>query len=79
MIFGCILLFLLSIVLFFRSFAFYEEDQKFNIIQGEVPDQNYDTLFAFTLEDQGGQSFQEKIPEGRDYVVSVVCNYGAIG
>ena len=48
MILGCILLFLLSINLFFRSYAFYEGDQKFNIIQGDVPAQNYDTFYIYT-------------------------------
>jgi len=63
-----------------RTFSFYEEHQKFDVIKGKISNQNYDTSFSFFIEDeQKNMKNVSSIPSGKDYTISVVCDKGAIG
>ena len=76
----CISILLLTVVIVIRSFALYEEKKEFDVIKGQVPDQNYDVMFSFFLTDkEGNKKSIENIPEGKDYEVSLECNNGATG
>ncbi len=80
MIFICFVVLLCTVIVVFRSFALYEEKKEFDVIKGRVPDQNYDVLFAFTLEDEDGNKTNiENVPEGTNYEVTVSCDKGATG
>jgi len=71
---------LLSGILIYRAYSFYEEKSSFDLIRGEVQDQNYDVSLVYVLEDKSGnQVMSETIPEGRDYYVTVDCNHEAKG
>ncbi len=71
---------LFTVVIVLRSFALYEEKKEFDVIKGRVPDQNYDVMFSFSLEDEAGNKTNlETIPEGKDYKVTVDCNNGSTG
>ncbi len=77
-IFSSILL--LTVIIVIKSFALYEEKRNFDIIKGQVPDQYYDVLFAYTLEDQeGNKTTLETMPEGKNYEVTITCDNGANG
>ncbi len=76
----CFVVLLCTVIVVFRSFALYEEKKEFDVIKGRVPDQNYDVLFAFTLEDEDGNKTNiENVPEGTNYEVTVSCDKGATG
>lgn len=71
---------LLAVVIVYRSYSIYQEKQEFDVIRGNVPDQNYDAMFTFYLVDETGtKKLIETIPEGRDYYISVICNHNANG
>ncbi len=78
LIFGGILFLLfLTIMIVYRSFAFFEENQEFNIIKGQVPDQYYDVLLSLTEEKDGIKTQIQEIPEkenGKKYNVEVLCD-----
>ena len=76
----CFVVLLCAIIVVFRSFAFYEEQKEFDVIKGKVPDQNYDVMFSFLLEDTEGKKVNiETIPDGQDYDVTILCDKGATG
>jgi len=71
---------LLTAIFFYRSYAIYQEKQEWNVIKGNVPNQNYDALFSFLLEDETGQNQLIKTaPEDHKYDVLVTCNNNANG
>ncbi len=79
---SAVLVVLIAAVIIYRSFAFYEEEKSFNIIKGQVPDQNYDTMVSFYVEDDAGnQNFVETMPteNGHNYSVTASCDNGATG
>jgi len=77
---GMIIILLISSMIVYRTLAFYTSSEDFDAIKGQVPDQNYDTLFAFYQEDiNGHQTFLTTIPEKAPYDVVVTCNKGATG
>lgn len=76
---SCLIL-LLSAILIYRTYSIYQEQQEFDVIRGNVPDQNYDALFSFTIEDEtGNKRMSNTIPEGKDYKVTIECTNGATG
>jgi len=82
--FGYLILLIIVFLIFSffvsRTFSFYEEHQKFDVIKGKISNQNYDTSFSFFIEDeQKNMKNVSSIPSGKDYTISVVCDKGAIG
>ncbi|MCI8394168.1 MAG: hypothetical protein HFH86_01625, partial [Bacilli bacterium] len=75
---GFSLVILLTIIIFIRSYALYEEKKTYDVIQGNVPHflDSYDVQVAFTLD---GVASSSK-PQGEDLVVDqIVCTNGALG
>jgi len=71
---------LLSGILLYRAYSFYEEKNSFDLIHGKVDDQNYDVNLVYVIENESGDKvMSETIPEGRDYYVTVDCAKGAKG
>ncbi len=71
-----------AVLILYKSFALYEQRNSFEIVNGQVPDQNYDAMLSFYVDDgNGNQSFVESMPteNGHNYTVTVTCNNGAIG
>ena len=80
MIIGSIIMVLLiTVIVVYRSFAFFESSQEFNVIKGSVPNQNYDLMLSFQIEDGNGIQISNTIPEGKNYEISIICNNGATG
>ncbi len=80
-IIGSIVLFILiTVIVVYRSFALFEEKQEFDVIKGSVPNQNYDLMLSFQVEDENGnQTLSNTIPSDHNYEVSIICNNGASG
>ena len=80
-IIGSIVLFvLITGIVVYRSFALFEENQEFDVIKGIVPDQNYDLVLSFQVEDENGdQILSNTLPSDHTYEVSITCNNGASG
>ena len=77
---GAVVVLLIMAVIIYRSYAIYEEQSFFNVIKGSVPEQNYDVMLSYTIEDKdGNKTSSTTIPEGRNYEVTVTCNEGAKG
>ncbi len=75
-----VLVFLITILVLYRSFALFEENQAFDVIKGSVPNQNYDLMISFQIEDENGnRRISETIPDDRNYEVNIECNNGASG
>ena len=78
-----IVVLLITIIVLYRSFAYFENIQEFDVIKGIVPEQNYDIMISLTKEDENGNKTAiEYIPEKNEeqkYEVSVVCNNEATG
>ena len=65
MIIGSIVLVLLiTVIVVYRSFAFFEESRDFNVIKGQIPNQNYDLMLSFQIEENGNRRMSNTIPEG---------------
>ncbi len=81
MIIGSIIFILLiTVIVVYRSFALFEENLEFDVIKGVIPNQNYDLMFSFQVEDENGnKKISETIPEGRNYIIEMKCNNEAIG
>lgn len=50
----CSLFLLLTGIALYRSFALYEEKKELNIISGSIPNQDYDQMLSFYIEDENG-------------------------
>ena len=75
-----VLVFLITILVLYRSFALFEENQAFDVIKGSIPNQNYDLMISFQIEDENGnRRISETIPDDRNYEVNIECNNGASG
>jgi hypothetical protein len=58
-------------IIFFRSYALYEEDKTFNVIRGQVPEfSSSDIQIAYTIDGEKSSSF----PIAHIYNVDVDCN-----
>ncbi len=67
-------------IIVYRSFAFFEEKLEFDIIKGQIPNQNYDLMLTFQTEDENGnRKISETIPEEKDYIIDITCNNDATG
>ena len=76
---GRIILLLAGIYLY-GTFAIFEENREFNIIKGQVPNQKYDVMLSYNIvNNDGTKIFQETMPEGRNFGVSIECDHGATG
>ena len=76
---GIIVFLLIAGILVYRSYAIYQEKKEFDVMRGNVPDQNYDVQLAFILEDElGNQQRLDTIPEGKNYTVSITCNDNSV-
>ncbi len=76
---GIIVFFLILGIILYRSYAIYQERKTFDVINDNVPDQNYDTMLSFYYEETNGtQKLVSEIPKG-NYVVRVSCDKDAIG
>ena len=65
---GAVVVLLIMAVIIYRSYAIYEEQSFFNVIKGSVPEQNYDVMLSYTIEDKdGNKTSSTTIPEGRNY------------
>lgn len=79
-IFLATIIILMSAIFLYRTYSIYQESQEFDVIKGNVPDQNYDIMFIFYLVDENGmKSMIETVPEGKNYQVEVTCNHDAKG
>ena len=66
---------LVGSILFYRSYALYKEEKEFNVIQGRIPDFNYDVKLAIVVDGEKQERIPEK-PETGFYKVEVVCDKG---
>ncbi len=78
-----VLVLFLTILAFYQSFAFFEENQTFDVIKGSIPNQNYDLMLAITKEDMNqNKTVIQQVPEKNSeqkYEVEIDCNNDAIG
>lgn len=70
---------LLSATLIYRAYSFYEENNFFDLIHGEVPNQNFDIFVSYYEDNNGEETLLSSMPEGREYQVEIVCNQGGSG
>lgn len=68
----------ISVILFYRSYAIYEESKSFDVIGGSVPNQDYDVKISYYIDD-GNKRFVSSIPDGNQWKVDVTCDKGAEG
>ncbi|MCI8394199.1 MAG: hypothetical protein HFH86_01780 [Bacilli bacterium] len=67
-------------IIIYQSFAMYEQKMIYNVIQGQVPNLEYDTLISFVIESEDGtQQKVNDLPGKEDYYVLADCTNGAIG
>jgi len=77
---GVGVLLLVSAIFLYRSYAIYQEEQRFNVIKGSVPNQDYDVFLSYYLiGDNGEKTFMETMPQGRGYKIDIQCDKGALG
>ena len=73
---GVFLVLLVGGIVLYKTFAFYEEKKEYNILQGQIPYfVSNDVKLALLLNGENVNS----LPEGKEYVVVVECDKGAIG
>ncbi len=68
---------LITIVIVIRTYAVYQEQKEYDVIEGSVPEfmDDFDVKVALTIDGTPGTTFPEK---GNDKAVeSIVCNKGA--
>ena len=74
---GMIVFLLMAGILIYRTYAIYQEKQDFDVIKGNVPEQNYDVMISYEVKDEHGNINSTKaMPEGAHWAVDVSCNYG---
>jgi len=78
-IFIFLMLLLIAIALY-QSYALFEQKKTYNIIKGSVPEQNFDTILSFVIQDSDGNLTSVKeLPAKDNYYVDVSCTNDAEG
>ncbi len=75
-LFVCVFsIFLLTgLLVIYRTYAVYEEKQVYNVMKGQVPNQDYDiSLSYYFMDTDGKKTMLLKAPTERNYNVDVVC------
>lgn len=66
-------------IMVYQSFALYEEKQEFDVIKGNIPDQNYDLKLSYIITDKDGNKTNSSVvPEksnDQKYEVEVNCDH----
>ncbi len=78
---GCLVVILfMAAIYIYRTYAIYQEREDFDVIKGNVPDQNYDVYFSYVLKSEdGSEELLSSIPQDKNYNVSIHCDKGANG
>lgn len=74
---GIIVFLLIAGILVYRSYAIYQEKKEFDVIRGNVPDQNYDVQLAFVVDGVATDNMPSR--ESGKAVESIVCDKNATG
>lgn len=74
-IIGIIVTLLLGFIYLYYSFAIFTDDKEFHVINGTVPDQKYDVMFSYYVNNKSVAS----IPTSKNYDVTISCNNGVTG